>query len=171
MDRWIDALPRDDIKAILKELLEGKGQQAERKMKIRFASWQRNLQADKPVVPRRTVGVLRRNAEKARQNRMEKEKREQKRQALKLRKMREADLKSLSRDFPKAWKSVRKSVERGSGPGYDEACRALVGISESYGLYGNKIQFQKELKEFLAGCMRCKALIQRLVTAGLWKDQ
>ena len=30
MDEWIDALPRDEVKAILKTLLEGKGQQAQR---------------------------------------------------------------------------------------------------------------------------------------------
>lgn len=83
----------------------------------------------------------------------------------------EAYLKNLSKDFPKAWKSIAKTVERGSGLAYDEACRALVDISESYGLFTNKKQFQKQLKKFMAGHMRRKALIQRLVKAGIWEDK
>jgi hypothetical protein len=67
--------------------------------------------------------------------------------------------------------SVQKTVVRGSGLAYDEACRALVDISEAYALFTNKKQFQKELKKFMAGHMRRKALIQRLVKAGIWEDK
>lgn len=56
-----------------------------------------------------------------------------------------------------------KSIERGSGQGYDEACSALVDISEAYSLYETVNQFQNELKEFMTGYTRRKALIQRLV--------
>jgi len=38
MDKWIDALPRDEVNSILKQLLEGKGQQAERFIRNRFAA-------------------------------------------------------------------------------------------------------------------------------------
>jgi hypothetical protein len=54
---------------------------------------------------------------------------------------------------------------------YFEACRAMVDISEAYALYATQKQFQKELKEFMAGHMQRKALIQHLVKAGIWKDQ
>jgi hypothetical protein len=77
---------------------------------------------------------------------------------------------NLSKDFPKAWKSVQKTVERGSGLGYDEACRTLIDISESYDLFATKKQFQKELKKFMAGHTRRKAFIQRLVKAGVWQE-
>jgi hypothetical protein len=62
-------------------------------------------------------------------------------------------------------------VERGSGPAYDEACRALVDISEACALLANKKQFEKELKKFMAAHMRRRALIQRLVKAGIWEDE
>jgi hypothetical protein len=171
MDKWIDALPRKEVNSILKQLLEVKGQQAERSMKNRFASWRRDLQTDKTDASRRTVGELRQNAEKARQIRLEKQKRARKQREVKRRKEREAYLKDMSSDFPRAWESVREPVERGSGRGYDEACRALVDIAEAYALFATKRQFQNELKKFMAGHMRRKTLIQRLVKAGIWKEK
>jgi len=171
MDKWIDALTREEVNSILKQLLEGKGQQAERSIRNRFASWRRGLQTGDTDASRRTVGELRQNAEKARQIRLEKQKRDRKRREIKHRKEREAYLKNLSNDFPKAWESVREPVERGSGRGYDEACRALVDISEAYALFATQKQFQKELKKFMADHRRRKALIQRLVKAGIWKNQ
>ncbi len=152
-------------------MLEGKGQQAERSIRNRFASWRRGLQTGDTDAPRRTVGELRQNAEKARQIRLEKQKRDRKQREIKRREKRKAYLKNLSSDFPKAWASVKEPVERGSGRGYDEACRILVDIAEAYDLFATKKQFQKELKKFMAGHLRRKALIQRLVKAGIWKDQ
>ena len=65
MDKWIDALPRDEGTSILKQLLEGQGQQAERSIRKRFASWRHGLQTGDTGAPRRTLGELRQNAEKA----------------------------------------------------------------------------------------------------------
>ena len=171
MEKWIDALPRDEVNSILKQLLEGKGQQAERSARNRFASWRRGLQTGDTGASRRTVGDLRQNAEKARLIRLEKQKRDRKQREIKRREKRKAHLKNLSSDFPKAWVSVKEPVERGSGRGYDEACRMLVDIAEAYALYATNKQFQKELEKFMAGHLRRKALIQRLVKAGIWKDQ
>ncbi len=171
MEKWIDALPREEIHSILKQLLEGKGQQAERSIRNRFASWRRGLQNSDTDAPRRTVGELRQNAEKARLIRMEKQKRDRKQREIKRREKRKAYLESLSNDFPKAWALVKEPIERGSGRGYDEACRILVDIAEAYDLFATKKQFQKELEKFMVGHLRRKALIQRLVKAGIWKGQ
>ena len=116
------------------------------------------------------MGELRQNAEKARQIRLEKQKRDRKQRKIKRRKEHEAYLKNLSNDFSKAWASLREPVERGSGRGYDEACRKLVDIAEAYDLFATKKQFQRELENFMAGHLRRKALIQRLVKAGIWND-
>ncbi len=171
MDKWIDALSREEVNSILIQLLEGKGQQAERSIRKRFASWQRGLQADDTDRPRRTVGDLRQNAEKARLIRMEEQKRDRKQREVMRHEKRKAYLKNLASDFPKAWASVKEPVERGSGRGYDEACRKLIDIAEAYDLFATKKQFQNELKKFMAGHLRRKALIQRMVKAGIWKDQ
>jgi len=44
-------------------------------------------------------------------------------------------------------------------------------IAEAYAMYATQKAFQKELKEFMAGHMQRKALIQRLVKAGIWKEK
>ena len=171
MDEWIDALPREEVHSIMKQLLEGKGQQAERSIRNRFAAWRRGLQTGDTDAPRRTVGELRQNTEKMRLIRLEKQKRDRKQREIKRREKRKAYLKNLSSDFPKAWASVKEPVERGSGQGYDEACRILVDIAEAYALYATNKQFQNDLEKFMAGHLRRKALIQRLVKAGIWKGQ
>jgi hypothetical protein len=171
MDEWIDGLPRDEVTAVLKQLLAGKGLQAERTLKNRFAAWRRGLRDDRDEAPRRTVGELQKNAESAEKIRLEQEKRERKRRENKRRLEREVYLKNLSSDFPKAWKAVQQTIELGSGLAYDEACRALVDLSEAYALQASRKRFQQELRKFMTGNMRRKALIQRLVNAGIWKDQ
>jgi hypothetical protein len=171
MVKWIDSLPREEVNSILKQLLEGKGQQAERSVRNRFAVWRRGLQNGDTDAPRRRVGELRKNAEKACLIRLEKQKRDRKQRESKRREKRTAYLKNLSSDFPKAWASVKEPVERGSGRGYDEACHKLVDIAEAYDLFATKNHFQSELKKFMAGHLKRKALIQRLVKAGIWKDQ
>ncbi len=89
---------------------------------------------------------------------------------LKRRREREAYPRSLSQDFPKAWKAVQQTVERGSGLAYDEGCRAIFDLAEAYALNANEKCFHEELGGFVADHKRRKALIQRLVQAGLWND-
>jgi len=102
---------------------------------------------------------------------VEKQRRDRKQQEIKRREKHKAYLKNLSSDFPKAWSSVKEPVERGSGRGYDEACRMLVDIAEAYDQFATKKQFQNELKKFMADHLRRKALIQRLVKAGIWEEE
>lgn len=171
MDAWIDDLPGDEMKAALKQLLAGQGQQAERTLKNRFAAWRRGLQSDGCGAPRRSIGELLANAESAEKIRLERQKREEQQREVKRRKERKAYLKNLFKDFPKAWKSVQRTVERGSGLAYDEACHALVDLSEAYALHSSRNDFQHNLKKFMKEHLRRKALIQRMVKAGIWKDK
>ncbi|MDW7761019.1 MAG: hypothetical protein SCM96_10330 [Acidobacteriota bacterium] len=171
MERWIKSLPRDEVNPILKQLLKGQGLQAERSLRNRFEAWRHSLQTGDTDASRRTVGELRQNAEKACQIRLEKQKRDREKQEIKHREKRRAYLDNLSNDFPKAWASVREPIERGSGQGYDEACRILVDIAEAHELFATKKQFQQEFTKFMGGHLRRKSLIQRLVKAGIWKDQ
>jgi len=78
-DQWIDGLPRDVVRGILKQILEGKGFQAERTLKNRLAKWRHGLGSDRPEACRRTVGELWKNAESAEKIRLEEKKRTQSR--------------------------------------------------------------------------------------------
>lgn len=171
INMWIEALPRDEVKAVLHQLLTGKGQQAERMLKNRLAAWQRGMQTDKTEAHRRTVEELRKNAGKAHQIRMDKQKQDRKQREIKRRKERDAALKNLSGDFPKAWKSVQQTVARGSGPAYDDACSFLVDIAEAYTLHASRKRFENDLKKFMANNMQRKALIKRLIRADIWKNK
>lgn len=170
MDEWIAALPQSDINEVLKQLLQGKGHQAERTIRNRFLAWRRSQSKGNHDVPPRSMEALWKNADKAKLIRTENEKRARKLREEKRRKERETYLNNLSKDVSKAWKSVAKTLERKSGQAYDDACRSLVDISEAYALQKNKKGFQKDMKQFMANYSRRWALIQRLVKAGIWKD-
>jgi hypothetical protein len=47
----------------------------------------------------------------------------------------------------------------------------LVDIAEAYDLFATKEQFQQESENFMAGHLRRKSLIQRLVKAGIWREE
>ena len=168
MDRWIDGLPRDEVTAVLRQLLDGRGQQAERTLKNRFAQWQRSVEKEPGAAPRRTVSQLMESVEAARTIRIEEQKREQKRREIMHREKREAYLKSLAEDFPKAWRAVLQTVEVGSGRACDESCSAIVDMAEAYSLQGKGRGFKKDFGIFMAEHLRRKALLARLVKAGLW---
>lgn len=169
VDAWIHDLPGDEVKMVLKQLLSGQGQQAERTVKSLFAAWRRGLEGDGGGSPRRSIGELRASAQAAEKIRLEKERHDQRQREAKRRKERYAYLKNLSKDFPRAWKSVQQTVERGSGSAYDEACRALVDLSEAYAVHACNKRFQEELRKFMVDYVRRKALVQRLAKAGIWR--
>jgi hypothetical protein len=170
-EAWLGDLPRDEVTALMKLLLSGRGQEAEGTLKNRFAAWRRSLRNNRSEAPRRTVEELRKNAEAAETVRIEKEKIKEERREAKRRKEREAYLKVLSNDFPKAWKAVQQNVERGLGPAYEEACRALRDLSEAYSVHASRMAFQQEMKKFMLSHMRRKSLIQRLAKAGIWHEK
>ena len=170
-EAWLGDLPRDEVTALMKLLLSGRGQEAEGTLKNRFAAWRRSLRNNRSEAPRRTVEELRKNAEVAETVRIEKEKIKEERREAKRRKEREAYLKVLSNDFPKAWKAVQQNVERGLGPAYEEACRALRDLSEAYSVHASRMAFQQEMKKFMVSHMRRKSLIQRLAKAGIWHEK
>ena len=167
MDDWLDELPRDEVLALLKQLLEGQGLKAERTLKNRFSAWRRGLRGDSDEVLRRSMKELKKNAETAKKKRLEQEKHEQERQKTRRRKEREAHLATLAKDFPKAWKVAEQQVARGSRSAYDEACRTLVNIAEAYALHASLGDFSEKLKRFMAGHIRRRAFVQRLVKAGI----
>lgn len=170
MEKWIEDLPEKEIRAFIRQILDGKGPQAERALKNKFAMWRRSLQQsiDKPSL--RSVGELWNNAEKAEKIRLEQEEQDRKQQEIRCRKDREVYLKNLSNDFPKMWRSIEKTVKRGSGLAYDEACNAIVDVSDAHALAGSLSRFRQELETFMVGHMRRKALFQRLIKAGIWKN-
>lgn len=170
MDEWIDDLSEKQIKAVIRQIIEGEGLQAVRSLQGEFMAWQRELQKDADLPPQRPVAALWENAEKAEEIRLKEAEQKRKQQEVKRQKERENFLKNLSKNLPEMWDSLQQTVQRGSGLAYDEVCRSIVDISQAHARFGDRSRFTKELEQFMAGHTRRKALIQRLVKAGVWKD-
>jgi hypothetical protein len=170
VDDWLDELPRAEVLALLRHLLDGQGLKAERLLRNRYAAWLRDQSGDRPAAALRTVAELWENAKSAEKLRLDREKKQAEAAAARRRQEREAFFRSLAKDFPKAWNGIQRTVERGSGLAYDEACRALLDLSEAYSAHASSMAFRQELGKFMAGNQRRKALVERLVRAGLWQD-
>lgn len=81
------------------------------------------------------------------------------------------DLKDLSNNFPKAWEQIQHTLNRGSGLAYDEACQALLDLSEAYALVDRSKSFELKLEEFMTAHQRRKAFVERLRRAKLWREK
>ncbi len=170
-DAWIESLPRDEVAAVLKLLLEGEGQKAERTFKNQFTAWQRDQKGPENTTPLRSLGEIRENLDIAQKKRLQKEKLKREEQEAKRRQKREAYLKDLSKNFPRAWDQIQYTLNRGSGLAYDEACQALLDLSEAYTLVGRSKSFELKLNEFMTAHQRRKAFVERLKRAKLWRQK
>lgn len=169
VDNWLEGLPAPEVKALLNQLLAGRGQQAERALKTRFALWRKVALGTLGTVPLRSVEELREKAERQAQARLEKERQKKEHRELKRRQEHEASLKALAQDFPGAWKAVGRMVEGGTGAAYDDACRFMVSLREAYAVHSTPMQFQTEFDKLVSGNLRRKALLERLVKVGILK--
>lgn len=170
LDVWIAALPVAEKSAMLKLLLSGNAQQAERKLKLRFLAWQREQQpVAKPETRRRTVAELRKLAAFATEARKGQEALQRKKAEAEQQARRETYLRTLAADFERCWHAADELAERGIASAYDEVKRALVDLSEAYALCAARADFNRKLAQFMARHEKRGALVRRLADAGLWK--
>lgn len=134
-EKWLNSLSQERLLSASRLLLTGQGQQAERELKNDYYAWLRSLSDGSSGEDLRTVKDIRENADSAQKMRLEQELLKRKRQEEKRRQKRQAHLKELAQDTYQAWKAIQSTVARGSGAAYQEACRALVDLSEAYANY------------------------------------
>lgn len=168
LDAWLDELPKAEVRDYLRQMLSGQGAQAERALKRRHAAWQsRSATAEQGTC--RTVAQLWQRAEQARGLRLIEEAGARRRAEAEQKKRREAWLGTLAKDFPKAWKAAHDETNKGHAHAYDAACRHLTDLRDAYSLHATPAAFQKEFQRFMTEHRRRRALVQRLVKAGLWR--
>jgi hypothetical protein len=170
IDAWLAGFPADEMRAILKLLLQDKSQQAERQIKSRFLAWQKkNAPSAASSAKQRKVAELRSLANEAEKLRLEREAKERAHQEAKRRKKREAYLQTLAADFDRCWNAIHQHAERGTASGYDEAKCAIVDLADAYTLASDRNAFDKALRSFMVRHAKRGALVRRLVEAGLWQ--
>lgn len=171
IDAWLDTWSCDDMKAVLKHIATGKGQEAERQVKSRHAAW---LRAQRPSVPsthvRRTLAELRKQAESAASERRKREAKARAKQEAERRRQREAHLRQMMSTAKAHWKTAETQAGRGVASGYDQAVKVLADLAEGYALTSSPAAFARDLERFLVPHGKRKALLQRLIKAGLWSE-
>lgn len=168
-DAWLKNLPQEDIQGYLKQMITGEGRLAERTLRSRFAAWQRQSAPSGHETTPRTVHRLWLLTEQAREQRLAHETDVRQQRTEQRRRKREAYLASLAENLPKAWQTARSNVEVGSGKAYDMVCQQLIDLAEAYRAHSSEKEFHAALKQFMAEHLRRKALVERLIKAGLWK--
>jgi hypothetical protein len=172
IETWLDTVPPDDARDVLRRLLAGKGQQAERALKARFMAWQRERRPPAATgTARRTVAELQQLADQAEQIRQEQEAEARARAEAEHRKQREAHLATLARDFDRAWAAADQQASRGVAAAYDDVRRAVIDLAEAYERHATREQFEQALQRFMAPHVRRTMLVKRLIDAGLWKKR
>ncbi len=167
MEKWLNTMSHERLVSVSRLLLTGQSQQAERELKNEYYAWMRSLSDGSSRKDLRTVEELRENADSAQKIRLEKERLKKKKEEEKRRQKRQAHLKELAQNCYQEWKTIQSTVARGSGVAYQEACQALVDLSEACANYRDPETFQQELNQFVEDNIRRKALINRLIKAGL----
>lgn len=169
LDAWLGEWSRDEMTEVLKLIAQGRGQEAERRVRSCHAAW---LKARRPsgasTARRRCVGELRELAKTASGVRHEREAQERAKQEAERRRQREAYLRQLMAEVDKQWQAIDAQAKRGSASGYAQAVRALVDLAEGYALTLSRQEFERALRRFVVCHATRGALLRRLTEAGLW---
>lgn len=163
---WLDQLPPSEVRKYLKQIVSGQGASAERELKRRYAAWQAR-QAPVEQGERRAVAMLRQLAEGAKERRLSKEVEARRQAEDERKKLRDMKLANLAKDFPRAWKAAHAEAGKGYASAYDTACRQLVDLRDAYKQQAMSASFQTEFQLFMDKHRHRKALMTRLVKAGL----
>ena len=166
LDAWLEKLPRAEQTAYLRQILKGQGIHVERSIKRHFDASQTH--ATPLQSPRRSVAQLWRLADKTEHQRSIANKNARREAKDMRKKQRDAALAELAADFQKAWDHAHQNAQKARASAYDAACQQLVDLRNAYNQQSSPEAFQSEIEKFVAQHKRRRALMQRLVKAGLW---
>lgn len=171
IDSWLGTWSSNDMKSILKHIATGKGLEAERAIKSRYAAWLKaQISPASSANARLTVAELQKLAEAAASERKKHEAKVRAEQDAERRRQREAHLRQIMTAAKAYWKTAEAQAGRGVASGYDNAARILSELAEGYDLTSSRAAFERDLGQFLVPHAKRKALLQRLTKMGLWPE-
>ena len=171
VESWVAGLTRSALEPVVKLLLQGELQQAERRVKTAYLAWQKEsgMVVSAPAA-RRTVDELQMLANVAEEHRSELEEQEDARQQEECRKQREAGLRKMAGNAEQCWESIHAQADRATGASYEAATLAIINLADAYALMSKKLEFDHALRQFMARHAKRGALVRRLVAAGLLRQ-
>jgi hypothetical protein len=164
------SIPAAEAHHYLVLLLQGKGRQAERELRRRYAETLRSVpgrDAASAPAPQRTLADLTALAREAHTKRLQREKEQRQREQAESQRQRQRYLATLAEDFERHWKKADALANEQRAAAYDQARTLLVDLSEAYALKKNRAEFLQRLAQFRAAHGRRGALLRRLDEAGL----
>lgn len=169
LDAWLTQWSHQELVAVLKLMVQGQGQAAERQVRSRHAAWVKAQQPQaSPNTNRRSVAQLREAAKAASSVRQARASRERAVQEVEQRRLREAHLQQLMTNVKAQWAAADAQVQRGSASSYEQAVRILAELAEGYALTATPKAFDLELRRLLVCHAKRGAFVRRLSKAGLW---
>jgi hypothetical protein len=172
IDDWIADLPDNERGKIIKMVMTGHSLEAERQLKSRFISWQKERRVNDELSPmRRTVAALQELAKSAAATRKQRESVQRNKAEVQRQAKRESYLRTLANDFDRYWQAADESAERAIASAYDDAKRILTDLADAYTLSASRAEFDLRLAQFISKHHKRGALVRRLVECGLWKSE
>lgn len=170
MTAWAASIPAAEARHYLVLLLQGKGRQAERELRRRYADAVRLAPGRDTAgvsAPQRTLADLSALAREAHAKRLQGEKEQRQRKQAESQRQRQRYLATLADDFERHWKKADDLANEQRAAAYDQARTLLVDLSAAYALKQNQAEFLQRLAQFRAVHGRRGALLRRLDEAGL----
>ncbi len=158
------------MKQMLLRVLSGESRGVESELRRRynqFLKQSRSVDAEDDGNTRRIVPELFALAEKAKQQRVEREARALERKRAAEERKRRKYLLELSERFPETWEQIENLVEEMTGKAYERAVELLVDLSDSYDEIGSAEDFYTKFSYFASKYKRRTALVRRMKEAGL----
>jgi len=165
IDQWVGRLPGEEIRAAMTRIIQGEGLAVQTELQSQYHRLTVGSAAkisDKER--RRTAGELLALADKIA------DKRKQRERGTRDRKERER-LAALVKRFPSLWTAVDAAAKKKNASGYDEACKMLVDLRDAYAQAGRSPEFEQAFAIFCSKYSGRPALKDRLLKAGLVKDE
>ena len=171
-ETWLAGLPGSEMKLVLSMLLRGASAQAERRVKAAFFAWQKESGSiASSHTTQRSAAELRAVAYAGEELRVAQQAQERARDAAAVHAQREARLRSMAGNVAQCWHALAQTAQRGTSSAYDEAARAMAELAEAYALTSSRQEFDRALAAFILPYAKRKALLRRLVLAGLLQDR
>lgn len=171
VDVWLHSLSPDELRSMLKSIVQADRPNPQREVASRYRAWYRQHAPEAaPEARRRSVAELRSLAVPAGEERRRRDALAREQQAAERRTQRDAQLRLLMSDVDKRWLALHQQAERGSASAYEQAVRALSDLAEAYAIVSDRKTFDRELRRFLVRHAKRGALLRRLTEAGLWQS-
>lgn len=169
-DTWLPEQPEQELHACIRLLLEGRGREAERRVRSAYLAWEASRRPAPAITPRRRLGVIGQTASMACEQRHERERQALAEEEAERQAERDAQLAELAANPLSRWQQIDAQLQRGTGLAYDHALHLTQELADALHQDGREAEFRRGLARLLAGHGKRPAWVKRLEKAQLLRS-